>query len=327
MMKLFLLQSDEMIEIPTESITWSGTRYKAARKIEATIMRKMDYHHKVISIDEGHTVLFRWKGTELFRGVVFNRSQTKNGLMSIVAYDTLQYLLLNKDVYIFKNQRADQIALRIFKDFEIAYQNISNTGYVIKNLPFTSETMLYDIIMKALISTEKQTKKRFYLRSEKGKITLQQIASKEAVWALETGVNLLDYSYTTSIEETATRVKLVSGEEKKQLTAIVTDEVGKQKYGVLQYFENVSEKLNQAQLTERAKQIQAKKKGIKKTLSIEALGITDLISNNPVKVIEKDLGINQTYFIDSDTHKFKGNSHTMSLNLIEHNDLPEGDAA
>lgn len=326
MIELFLLKPGEMIEVPTESIVWSGTRYKAARKIDALIMKGTNYYHDVIDVRNGDTLLFKWKKKELFRGTVFNASETKGGLVSVTAYDRLQYLILNRDVYVFTKQRADQIAVRIFKDFEIPYGNIPNTGHVIKSQIHTSEAMLYDMILASLIATEKSNKKRYYLRSVKGKVHLNQVIKPTSWWVLETGVNIIDYSYNTSIEETATRVKLVAGEEKRQITAVATDAGGKKSYGVLQYFEKVTDKVNQAQLNQRAKNSLSKKKGIKKDFSLEALGIPELISNEAVKVIEKDLSIDRIYYIDADTHTFIGNSHKMNLEMIEDNDMPEGDA-
>lgn len=325
MIELFLLKPKEMLQIPTESVKWSGARYSAARKVEAQILWKKGPGRAVVKVVEGDTVLFKWKGKELFRGTVFNKTKTKSGLMSITAYDMLQYLLLNKDVYVFTKKRADEIAKRIMKDFEIPYTTIPNTGHVIKSHVFTNETTLYDIILKGLITTKKQSGKLFYLQSRKGKVQLVEVKSNKNPWIIETGVNLIDYIYSTSIDDTATRVKLVAGEEKKQITAVVTDDSGKKKYGVIQHFEKVADKVNKAQLQTRAKNKLKEKKGIKKELSVDALGIPSLVSNQVVRVSDKDLGLNRNFFIDNDVHEFSGKKHTMSLKLIEKNDLPEGE--
>lgn len=45
------------------------------------------------------------------------------------------------------------------------------------------------------------------------------------------------------------------------------------------------------------------------------LGITDVISGVGVFIKVEHLGINKTFYVDSDTHTFKGNLHTMSLSL------------
>lgn len=323
-MELFLLKPKEMLQIPTESVKWSGSRYGAARKIDAQVLWRKSPGREIVKVVEGDTLLFKWKNKELFRGVVFNCAKTKSGLMTVTAYDVLQYLLLSKDVYVFSKKRADQIAERIMKDFEIPHTKLANTGYVFKTLVFANEMMLYDMILQSLKTTKKQNGKHFYLSASKGKVSLREVKTNSTPWIVAVGENLIDFTYTTSIEDTTTRVKLVAGEEKKQISAVVTDEAGKKKYGVIQKFEKVTDKVNKAQLQTRAKNVLKQNKGVKKELSVDALGIPELISNQTVRVIEKDLGINKNFFIDTDTHEFSGNKHTMSLKLIEKNDMPEG---
>lgn len=323
MMELFLVKPDEVVEIPTESVTWSGKRYSAARKIEARILVAPGTGRKIVHIEEGDTVLFKWFKNELFRGIVFGRGRTKGGMMTIVAYDIMQYLLINKTTRVFVNKRADQIATALLKEFEIPIGSIVNTGHVMKNRTYKNETSLYDIILDGMIETLKSTSKRFRMYSQKGKFMLRPIALPDDIWVLETGVNIEDYTYTTSIEETATQVTMVAGEEKKQMSVTVKDEQGKKKYGVLQYYEKVTDKVNKAQLKNRATKALERKKGVKKELTIEARGIASLVSGEPVRVIEKDLGINKVFFVDSDVHEFQGNRHVMTLDLIENNAMPE----
>lgn len=323
MIELFLVKPNQLVEIPTSSITWTGQRYNAARKIEAKILYNKKGGHQYTKVYEGDTVLFRWKKKEIFRGVIFNRSRNKDGTMTITAYDMLQYLILNKDTYIFSKKRLDEILIRMCKDFQIPYTSIVNTKYVMKSQVFKNETSLYDIFLKALVETEKQTDAKYQLLSTKGKLQLREWTNSSKQWVLETGVNIIDYDYSTSIEETATKVKLVAGEDKKTISAVVTDSDGKKKYGVLQYYERINEKLNQAQLNARAKKTLAKKKSVKRTISIDAIGIIDLVSGMPVYIIEKDVPIKGTYFIDSDTHNFSGNKHDMSLELIKKNSIAE----
>lgn len=314
MIELFLVRQNEMIEMPTESLTWSGQRYKAARKIEARVRYK--------SIQEGDTVLFKWKGKELFRGTVFNRQRKKDSMMAIRAYDMMQYLLLNSDVYIFTNQRADQIITRFCRDFEVPLGNIANTGYVIKSLALTNETALYDIGLKSIVETDKQSKRRFRWYSDKGKVHLQPLTQKD-MWVLETGVNIEDFNLFTSIEDSATQVKMVAGDEDNPQSVVVTDQAGKQRFGVLQRFERVSGDVNNAQLKERANNLLSKVKGVQSELDIQSLGIAEVTSGQAVVVnIEGEIK-NKTYYVDTDTHVFIGNHHTMNLYVVEENDLPE----
>lgn len=78
-------------------------------------------------------------------------------------------------------------------------------------------------------------------------------------------MNITGYQYSTSINDTATKVKLRRQKDNKTYTATASDSSGISKYGVLQYVETVSDNINQAQLQERAKVKQAQKKVLKRT--------------------------------------------------------------
>ncbi|WP_458102387.1 XkdQ/YqbQ family protein, partial [Bacillus pumilus] len=56
--------------------------------------------------------------------------------------------------------------------------------------------------------TKKQTGRNYQIYSAKGKMGLRAWPDPSEVWVIESGVNLIDYQYSTSIEETATRVKV-----------------------------------------------------------------------------------------------------------------------
>ncbi|MDO3655588.1 XkdQ/YqbQ family protein, partial [Bacillus subtilis] len=152
-----------MYELVTESVTLRGQRYQAPRSIQATIVIKQG-SQKYYSITEGDTVLFKWKGKELFRGTVFARTP-KDEKLTFTAYDMLQYLVKNQDVYVFSNKRADQIMKRLGQDFQIPMTSIANTGHVIKSLVFKNDTSLYDIILQALRETKKQTGRNYQIYS------------------------------------------------------------------------------------------------------------------------------------------------------------------
>ncbi|WP_024122154.1 XkdQ/YqbQ family protein [Bacillus halotolerans] len=323
MIELFVIKETEWLELVTESVSLEGQRYQAPRSITAKIITKQGTH-SYYSVSEGDTVLFKWKGKELFRGIVFSRNPEEHGL-TFTAYDMLQYLVKNKDVYVFSNKRADEIIKRLARDFQIPTTSIANTGYTIKSLVFKDDTSLYDMILKALKQTKSQTGRNYQLYSAKGKLGLRAWPDPSEVWVLESGVNITGYQYSTSINHTATRVKLRRQKDNKTYTATASDNTGISKYGVLQYAETVSDNINQAQLQQRAKVKQAQKKGVKKELkSIQAIGILDLQSGLPVYISIPEVGVKKTYWIDTDKHEFKGSTHTMTIDVVEKNSIPDG---
>ncbi len=323
MIELFVIKDTEWLELVAESVSLEGHRYQAPRSIEATIVIKQG-DQKYYSVTEGDTVLFKWKGKELFRGIVFARTPDEHTL-AFSAYDMLQYLVKNQDVYVFSNQRADQMIRRIANDFQIPTTSIANTSHTIKSLVIKNDTSLYDIILKALKQTKSQTGRNYQLYSEKGKLGLRAWPEPLEVWVLETGVNITGYQYSTSINDTATRVVLRRQKDNKTYKASAKDSSGLNKYGVLQYTETVTDEINQAQLQQRADVRLAEKKGVKKELkNIQAIGIPEVQSGLPVYISIPEAGIKKTYWVDTDRHEFKGTKHTMTIDVVEKNTMPEG---
>jgi hypothetical protein len=323
MIELFVIKDTEWLELVAESVSLEGHRFQAPRSIEATIVIKQG-DQTYYSVTEGDTVLFKWKGKELFRGIVFARTPDEHTL-AFSAYDMLQYLVKNQDVYVFSNQRADQMIRRIANDFQIPTASIANTGHTIKSLVIKNDTTLYDIILKALKQTKSQTGRNYQLYSEKGKLGLRAWPDPAEVWVLETGVNITGYQYSTSINDTATRVVLRRQKDNKTYKASAKDSSGLNKYGVLQYTETVTDEINQAQLQQRADVRLAEKKGVKKELkNIQAVGIPEVQSGLPVYISIPEAGIKKTYWVDTDRHEFKGTKHTMTIDVVEKNTMPEG---
>ncbi|MCA0163318.1 phage portal protein [Bacillus sp. S2(2019)] len=336
MIELFAIRSGTMYELVTESVTLQGQRYQAPRSIQANIITKQG-SQTYYRVSEGDTVLFKWKGKELFRGIVFSRTPVE-GKLTFTAYDMLQYLVKNQDVYVFSNQRADQILRRIGADFQIPMTSIANTGHIMKSLVFKNDTSLYDIILKALKETKRQTGRNYQIYSAKGKMGLRAWPDPEDVWVIESGVNLIGYQYSTSIEETATRVKMRTsvdeqGKNKKKgsksdIVVIEQDKAGQSQYGILQHVETVTGQINQPQLQKRAKVRLAEKKGVKQEVkSIQALGIPELQSGLPIYLKIPEINIKKTYWIDQDKHEFNGVKHTMTIDVVEKNSMPKGDQA
>lgn len=323
MIELFIVKKDHMIDVPVESVGWGGARYKAPRTLTATFLSTNRGFHRIIQANEGDTVIFRWKGQELFQGTLFRIGKDKSGIMMITAYDLLKYMLENRDRYVFVNRRADQILQRICSDFSIPTESIVNTGFTIPSLVFENETTLYDMVMKALSITYKQTGVRYTLQSNKGKVKLIKVKDNLKKWVIEEGVNLIDYNFETSIEDTITRVKLESGDENNTIIATANNNELQRKFGVMQHYERVSEDINKAQLTERANKILSENSKPSREFDIDAVGLPDVISGTGIHVIEQELSIKKGFYVMEDDHSFNGNEHLMSLKLSETDELPE----
>ncbi|MCG7385111.1 phage portal protein [Paenibacillus sp. ACRRY] len=332
MMELFVVRSGGTYQLPVQDVEWSGAKLQAPRTLAATILSTTRGMHRKQPVDVGDQLLFRWKGEELFRGTIFAKERTKSGSLALTAYDDLVYLTKSEDKYVFTGKTLGEIVRRICADFGIPIGTIAATPHKLTRI---MQGTLFDIILTAISLTYKHTRVKYYLYSDKGKLHLTKRVDLARKWVIEDGSNLVDYAFSQSIEDTYTQVKLTSttsaeGKDGKEVTsthiAKVDNPTTKKRYGTLQYYEEVSDELNKAQLMQRATAMMMEKGKMGESFTIDALGIAPVISGSAVYVIAKELGVNRAFYVDEDSHTFHGNEHMMSLTLTKTDDLPDIDA-
>jgi len=271
-----------------------------------------------INVEEGHQCIFSYNGTELFRGIIMTQKQSHKKRMIITAYDNGIYLANNKDTFAYENKTASDIFKDCCTRFGLPMGEVANCTYKIPELT-KSSTTAFDAICDALSLDFDNTGIRHYVLSEKGKIKLLTRRENILQWVIEIGQNLINYSYTKSIEDIKTRIKLLSRENtvlaEKKNTAL------EKKIGVFQDINKPDEGLTSAQLTQLADTLLEAESTPERSLEIEAVGIPAVTSGIGVFIIIKALGLSKTFYVDEDTHIFSDRSHTMSLKLNYANDL------
>lgn len=307
-----------------KSINWSGDIKQAARKLVVEVSNTGDLRDLYMMFEKGAELrLILDEKRELFRGVLFADQINSKGQMTLTAYDENIYLTKNKDTKIFRNQSASAIIKRLCHEFSIPMGEIHDTGYVIPKLVFREKT-LFDMMVTALTETQKQNGQYFWINSKEGKLQLLARKEQKGKWVLENGVNLLDASYSQSIEETRTQIKVIGGDvEKKAITASAKDGELIRRFGIMQHVEKPEKDMTQSQMEQRAKQLLEDLATIEDQARIECLGIPDVVSGSCVYVKESVTGILGGYYISADEHRFENGSHTMSLTLSATDDIPE----
>ncbi|MCK9858837.1 hypothetical protein [Paenibacillus sp. ATY16] len=316
MIRVMLVDNGKTTDVTTliETVEWSGSSQKAVRKLSVSLLFAKEGGASPSMVSNGTGIMLHDGEEELFRGIVFN-AEYKPGKLSLTAYDQLIYLSNNKDSYVFKSMKASAILNKLCTDFSIPAGTIEDTDYVISYLVCDEET-LFDMVKKALAITYRQKGIRYSLYSREGKVQLVPYKKNSRNWVIETGINLIDYSYGESIEETVTKVKLQGGEEKQTIIATAENKSLQKQFGVLQHYEKVKEKQNRAQLQEAADLLLAEKGKVKKSLKLdEVIGISEVIAGTAIVVKVPELGIEQTYAVEEDNHHFNGRYHKMSLTL------------
>lgn len=294
-----------------ESIKWKGRKGSAARSVSISLL-DCKGAQSGIDVTKGHQLIFSYKGKELFGGMIMSQQQSESFKMPITAYDNGIYLSNNKDTFVYENKTVHDIFIDVCKRFGIKYSDVAKTSYKIPELT-KSKTTAWDAILDAISQDFKATGTKYYVNSSKGVLSLIKRRENILQWVLETGGNIMSYTYKKSIEDIKTRLKILSDEDK--VYAVKKNTELEKKIGIFQDIEKKDDDLSEAKLQEHIKETLKEISTPEISLSVEALGIPDVISGVGVYVIIDELGIKRTFYVDEDTHTFKGGSHTMNLTL------------
>ncbi|MDE6020798.1 MAG: hypothetical protein K2H01_07380, partial [Ruminococcus sp.] len=273
--------------------------------------------------EDGHQCIFSYNEKELFRGIIMKTVQTNKKIMTFTAYDNGIYLSNNKDTFTYEDKTASEIFKDVCTRFGLPIGDIDNCTYRIPELT-KSKTTAFDTIADALSLDYDNTGIRHYVTSDKGKLSLITRRKNILQWVIEAGQNIITYSYRKSIENIKTRVKMLSDEE--TVLAESRNSALEQKIGIFQDIDKPDETLNEAQIKELCDSMLEEGSTPEKTLTIEAMGNPDVISGIGVFIIIPHLGLSKTFYVDEDTHTFKGNSHRMNLKLNHAGDISKDDS-
>ena len=189
-----------------EGIEWSTERKNTPGKLVFKVMKD-----DILDFSEGSPVRMRVDGDNIFFGFVFKQQRSKDGIITVTAYDQLRYLK-NKDTKVYEDKTAAQFIQIVADEYSLSTGILEDTGYVIESR-VEENTSLFEMIANALDLTLTNTKKMYVLYDDFGKLTLKGLASMyvgvPGAYLLideETGEN---YDYTSSIDDnTYNKIKL-----------------------------------------------------------------------------------------------------------------------
>lgn len=298
-------------------ITWKTKRKGKPSSLDIKLLKD-----KTISINNGDVVSFKVDNNKVFYGYVFDNGGSKEPEIKLTAYDQIRYLLFN-DTYVFKNKKTSQTLMQIAKDVGLRIGTIEDTGYVIPQL-LEDDKKLLDIIYSSLDKTLMSTKQTYVLYDDFGYLNLRNINNMKQPVVISDDSNLGDYDWKNSIDSyTYNRVKIVrdNKETKGRDVYIAQDSKNIAKWGRLQYYHKVDEKMNKAQIQEMVNATLKLKNRETKTLKLKDVISTDMTADlklragSGVFVEIKEKGIKQYYLIEEATHKFEKGNLVMDFDL------------
>lgn len=293
------------------NLQWSGSKYNAARQIVAGYPSDLAYKFK-----QGNTVIVKEDKKEIFKGHVFRVDKSyKSNEITVTAYNPMIYFLNSSGVFNVKSTTVGAYIRKIASNVGVPVGSLADSSKTIKLEPQLSGINLYEAIMEGYREVKKQTKKNYIPTIEKGKLVIDTAGEVVKDLELRNEINLLDTTYSETIENVINKVLIVDDKGKKigQVTGS-----GLNDWGI---FQDVYSKEDGKNPTTEAKKLLH---GLDREVTVEALGDIRCISGKAVRVKDLDTGINGLFYIDEDTHTWSGNNHTMSLTLNYKNEMEEG---
>ena len=292
-----------------ENVTWETERKGVPGKL--TFKCLFDENN---IFEEGDLVTVRYKGNKIFYGFIFSMSRDKNNIISVVAYDQLKYLK-NKDVFRYENKKASEVIKVLAEDFKLQIGDIEDTGFIIPKR-LEDNVSLFDIILTALGITLQNTKKMYVLYDDFGKLTLKDVEKMKLNILIDDGTSE-NFSYKSSIENSANQIKLVKSNEKagKREIYIAKDSSNIKKWGVLQHFDKLGEKENGEMKADALLKLYNRK--FKTLIMKNVFGDTRVRAGSSV-VVNLDLGdikLKNYMLVEKVKHVFKFQEHFMDLTL------------
>jgi plasmid maintenance system antidote protein VapI len=295
-------------ETPFTSLEWSGSKYNAARRLEFSYPSNLSFN-----LNQGSAVELYDGDTELFSGFLFRKSRShQNNEISLLSYDPMIYVLKSSGSYNFKTTTIGNVFTKVAADLGIPLGHIEDSGTLITLEPQLNQNC-YEVILEPCRQVKKKTNKIYLPKIIGGKLSL--ITAGEVVKKLElaNSVNLLDSTYSETIENVVNKV-IITDDKGKRIGQVTGE--GLNTWGT---FQSVYEKEDKKNPSAEAKLLLH---GLDREASVEALGDIRCISGKAV-VIKDPSNLKGLFYIDEDTHRWENGQHTMNLTLNFKNEMEE----
>lgn len=285
---------------------WSGSRLQAARKFSFTYaLSKADVYLPKLDIQCGETIYaFDDDGVEFFRGIVFARERSVDGLtVHITAYDYLIYLNKSKTTKKFVDILAEDVARQICRELGVAPGDIVETS---AKVSFIADTKTgYEIIMMAYTEAAKTTQGVYMPLMNCGVLDVVEKGTLLEDYTLHAAVNAWGSTYKESIENMVNQVMIVD-EQGNRLEYVKNDE-WIQSYSMIQDVYKVDPNKN----TQEAAQKMLK--GLERGGGISGLGNYDCTAGYSLMIADENF--TGQFWIKEDSHSFEDGQHFMKLEL------------
>lgn len=306
-------RNGEAVELSTimSSLTIDTKLAGTPSKVDISLLK--EYQTK-ISFEMGSIIAIKVDGKGIFYGYLF-KVDTTDDTVQLTFYDQLRYLVANAS-YVFRGEKLQAIIKTIANDFSLKIGYLEDSKRIINPLISDNKKIL-DIILTVIDELLVYEKQLYVLFDNFGKLEVRKPEDMILPYVIGDGSLISSFSHARSIEDSYNFIKIIKdNKESGQREAyIVKDGQTMNYWGKLQFFETADDKLNSAQITDRAEQLLSLHNREKETLSLDGLGNIEFRAGRACYVELKDIEKKGFYIIEEAKHSFKGDQHTMNIKL------------
>lgn len=311
--------SDTYITDYVSRVTWSGSDTQVCRTVDMDVVNNPFDKTMQVNINLGDLIYLYENGKNIFQGVVTARNRTDGiGTVSYTAKDFMFYLLKSKGTYVFKKQKAENIAKIVCNDLQIQIDSLFKTKINLgEQLVFDAEAY-YNIILKSYNQAAKKMSEKYppvFVPVMDGRALSVIPKGQSSGITLKLDADITSSSYSENLENMINQVEIYK--DSGEIVKIVKNNNWVKKYGILQEAYKEEKDVNSVNA---AKQLLV---GIDKQASIEAIGNVACRAGYSVKIKDAITQLCGKFFIVNDSHTWENGVHTMSLELKFKNELEE----
>ncbi|WP_373739381.1 XkdQ/YqbQ family protein [Jeotgalibaca porci] len=250
----------------------------------------------------------------LFYGYLFKVITKGNNRVTLTFYDQRIYLKRTGS-YVFTNQTLPAIVSAVAKDFELKVGKLNAPNIKLPTILKEDKSAL-DIIQECMDQLLAQTGEYVVFWDEYGELRLEYPEKLRLLNILGPGSIVSNFEHARGIEDSANTVKLSHDHDGQRTNYVFKDSNNVKKWGKLEYFTRVDEKLNAAQIKSMGEKLLKLRNKPKETLKIYLdVGNFDFESGRAVFVELPDVKVKGWFLIEKVTHQVNPASHTMDVEL------------
>lgn len=282
-------------------VTWAGDKNRASRSLRFDLIPQVEIQNgDHVTLTDADTVLF-------FGMVVTLKAATGAATVDVTAYDNGIYLANNEGTYQFKGVTPEAAARQICRDYGITLRSAATTGIAVRRK--FSGVKLWQIICTMYTKAGEQNGKRYLARFRGKELEIVERVERSSNLVIRPGSNLFSATTTRSIENLCNSVAIYNKDGTR--LQVIEDAEAVQLYGLMQHHIQQSD----GEDATREARTYLEDNGAAETVSVTAAGDTAVICGETVCVRQESTGLEGIFWVESDSHTWKGGVHQMALSL------------